>query len=470
MGTFNFWDVEIWSFIITISVLIGAMLLANILRRKIPFLRRSLLPSAVLGGFIVLIIESVYKKITGSSMFEANTLESLTYHGLGLGFIALAWRHLDGVKGKKARRDVFHTSTVTVGGYLIQALVGLIITAVLFYLIGSFAAGGIILPMGYGQGPGQAFNWGVNYENGYGFINGSSFGLTVAAMGFVSACAGGLFYLNRPELKGKLRKDGEEIRDDLKAEDYCGENEIPVSESLDKLTVQFGLVFLTYAVAFLSMWLLYKYVLLPAGGFALNTINPLIWGFNFLVGTAWAILFKNIGNKLRAKGVMHREYTNNFMLNRISGLMFDLMVVASIASIDLSAFRYKEFWLPLLLICVAGALVTYWYCRRLCRHLFPDYSDEMFLVMFGMLTGTASTGVILLREIDPLFKTPASHNLIYQNLWSIVLGAPMLLMMGFVPRSMTHQFVCMGIILLLFCILLVVQYRDVSFRKKEKAE
>ena len=470
MGTFNFWDVEIWSFIITISVLIGAMLLANILRRKIPFLRRSLLPSAVLGGFIVLIIESVYKKITGSSMFEANTLESLTYHGLGLGFIALAWRHLDGVKGKKARRDVFHTSTVTVGGYLIQALVGLIITAVLFYLIGSFAAGGIILPMGYGQGPGQAFNWGVNYENGYGFINGSSFGLTVAAMGFVSACAGGLFYLNRPELKGKLRKDGEEIRDDLKAEDYCGENEIPVSESLDKLTVQFGLVFLTYAVAFLSMWLLYKYVLLPAGGFALNTITPLIWGFNFLVGTAWAILFKNIGNKLRAKGVMHREYTNNFMLNRISGLMFDLMVVASIASIDLSAFRYKEFWLPLLLICVAGALVTYWYCRRLCRHLFPDYSDEMFLVMFGMLTGTASTGVILLREIDPLFKTPASHNLIYQNLWSIVLGAPMLLMMGFVPRSMTHQFVCMGIILLLFCILLVVQYRDVIFRKKEKAE
>ena len=120
----------------------------------------------------------------------------------------------------------------------------------------------------------------------------------------------------------------EEIKDDLKAEDYCGENEIPVSESMDKLTIQFGLVFLTYAVAFLSMWLLYKFVLAPAGGFAMNTINPLIWGFNFLVGTAWAILFKNIGNKLRAKGIMHREYTNNFMLNRISGLMFDIIVVS----------------------------------------------------------------------------------------------------------------------------------------------
>ena len=91
--------------------------------------------------------------------------------------------------------------------------------------------------------------------------------------------------------------------------------------------------------------------------------------------------------------------------------------------------------------------------------------------MYGTLTGTASTGVILLREIDPLFKTPASHNLIYQNLWSIVLGAPMLLMMGFVPRSMTHQFVCMGIIVLLFGIMLLLQYRDVLFKKKkEEAE
>ena len=33
----------------------------------------------------------------------------------------------------------------------------------------------------------------------------------------------------------------------------------------------------------------------------------------------------------------------------------------------------------------------------------------------GMLTGTASTGVILLREIDGNFKTPAADNLVYQT-------------------------------------------------------
>lgn len=467
---FNFWDGEVWSFVVTLALLLGAMILANLLRRKINFLRRSLVPSAVLGGFILLFLDEIYKAVFGQSMFDLTTLEALTYHGLGLGFIALAWRHLDGVKGKKARKDVFNTSTVTVGGYLIQGIAGLLITIGFSYILKKcFPAGGLLLPMGYGQGPGQAFNWGTNYQNQYGFTNGSSFGLTIAAMGFVSACVGGVYYLNIMRKAGDPRAELEnaETVEDLSAEQITGANEIPISESMDKLTVQFALVFATYLVSYFSMWAVYKYLLLPAGGFCMNTINPLIWGFNFLIGTAWAILFKNIGNKLRAKGIMKREYTNNFMLNRISGLMFDIMVVSSIVAIDLSAFRYKEFWIPLLLLCIAGALITYWYVKVLCKKLFPDYSDEMFLAMYGMLTGTASTGIILLREIDPLYKTPASHNLIYQNLWSIVLGAPMLLLLGFAGRSLTWAWISLGIIVLLFAFILFLQFREDIFKKKK---
>ncbi len=91
----------------------------------------------------------------------------------------------------------------------------------------------------------------------------------------------------------------------------------------------------------------------------------------------------------------------------------------------------------------------------------------MFHAMYGMLTGTASTGVILLREIDPQFSTPTSHNLIYQNLWAIVLGAPMLLMLGIVPRSMSHLLICFGILIVLFALILAIQYRDRIFRRKQ---
>ena len=86
-----------------------------------------------------------------------------------------------------------------------------------------------------------------------------------------------------------------------------------------------------------------------------------------------------------------------------------------------------------------------------------------------MLTGTASTGVILLREIDPLYETPASHNLIYQNLWAIVLGAPMLLLLGFVARSLSWTFIGMGIIAALFGMMLCIQALLIR-RAKKKAQ
>jgi len=460
-GELNFWDIEVWRFVITLSILFGAMLLANTLRRKVQFLKKSLIPSSVLGGFIVLIANAAFKAIFGQSMFVTSTLEALTFHGLGLGFVALAWRSSDKVKSRKARRDIFNTSTVVVGSYLVQAVAGLLITIALFYLIGSYAAAGVLLPMGYGQGPGQAYNWGSIYQ-GYteypAFANGASFGLTVAAMGFVCASVGGVYHLNKMRRRGDKRAQvaNAEEMEDLSAESVTRKGEIPLSESLDKLTVQFGLIFVTYFISFAAMYGVTLF-LDKAGDFAVNTIKPLLWGFNFLVGTAFAMAGRAILRFFRKRGYMTRDYTNDFMLNRISGLMFDVMVVASIAAIDLSAFRYREFWLPLILVCVIGAALTFLYNRFMCHKLFPGYEDEAFLSLYGMLTGTASTGVILLREIDPLFDTPASHNLIYQNLWSIVLGAPMLLLLGFVARSMMWTWLCLGIFVVLLIVMVTIQ-------------
>lgn len=469
-GGMNFWDIKVWDFVFTLAVLLGAMLLANALRRQFRFVRKTLIPSSVLGGFIVLLADRIYAAITGASIFNVAVLETLTYHGLGLGFVALAWRSGKKTKTKEAKRDVFNTSTVVVGTYLLQAVIGLIISIALFYLIGSYAASGVILPMGYGQGPGQAYNWGniyQNYTDYPAFRNGASFGLTVAAMGFISASIGGIIYLNRMRRMGDKRamtENADEI-EDLTAQMVSGGGEIPLSESMDKLTVQFALIFTAYALTGGAMFAL-TLVFDAAGGFLQNTIKPLLWGFNFLTGTAMTILLKAIIKSFKTKVVIKREYTNDFMLNRISGLMFDIMVTASIAAIDLSAFREPEFVLPLLLICVFGAVITYWYNLRVCTALFPNYRDEAFLSLYGMLTGTASTGVILLREIDPLFQSPASHNLIYQNLWSILLGAPMLLMMGLVARGIQMTFVVFGALLALFVCIFVYQFAFAAKRRK----
>ena len=201
------------------------------------------------------------------------------------------------------------------------------------------------------------------------------------------------------------------------------------------------------------------------GGFFSGTVKPLIWGFNFLIGTVCAMLLKAILSACKRAGILKRAYTNNFMLSRIAGVMFDIMVTASIAAIDLSAFRNREFILPLLLICVLGAVATYLYVNFVVKRLFSGYRDEAFLSLYGMLTGTASTGVILLREIDPLFETPASNNLIYQQLWAIVFGFPMLLLMGVSPQSTGWTWLTLGCLAALYAAMNLILFRKQIFHR-----
>ena len=48
----NFWDASIWSFVISLTILMIAMLVANMLRHAFPALAKLMIPSSVLGGFL----------------------------------------------------------------------------------------------------------------------------------------------------------------------------------------------------------------------------------------------------------------------------------------------------------------------------------------------------------------------------------------------------------------------------------
>jgi len=405
-------------------------------------------------------------------IFQVFTLEILTYHGLGLGFVALALKTEERRKSKEANKDIFNTGITVVSTYLLHGVVGLAITLGLSYVIGNWAAGGMLLPMGYGQGPGQAYNWGNIYQNATAyppFHGGVSFGLGIAAMGFIASGIGGVIYLNIMKANGRIKPsilDPEAADGDITTEYITKKDEIALTESLDKMTVQIGLVVLTYIGAFILMYCA-SLGLDYLGGAAADTVKPIIWGFNFLIGTLCAILLKAVLSYCRKIKLVKREYRNNFMLNRIAGFMFDLMVVASITAIDLSAFRERSFWIPLALLCIFGALATYFQIRIVSRKIFPEYTDESFLALYGMLTGTVSTGIILLREADPGFETPAAKNLVYQQLWAIVFGFPMLLLMGVAPQSMQMSWLVLALLVVLFVAMKLLLFRSYIFKRKK---
>ena len=165
---------------------------------------------------------------------------------------------------------------------------------------------------------------------------------------------------------------------------------------------------------------------------------------------------------------MHRDLTNNFLLDRISGFMFDLMIIAGVAAIDLT--QLSTLVVPILIICTLGAVGTFIYVRIASNHLYKGYEQEMFFAMFGMLTGTASNGMILLREIDPKFDTPASTNLVLQSVPAIAFGGAILLVLGYCPKGLTEACVTLGILLAAFVIYTLVIFRRKLFKSKKKVE
>lgn len=121
------------------------------------------------------------------------------------------------------------------------------------YISGLNAAAGIILALGYGQGTGQALNYGNIYENTYGFVGGANFGLAIAALGFLSASIGGVIYLNYLKRKGKVKVQISENSEEMNLEKIQGKNEIPLNSSIDKLTIQIAIVICIYIVSYFIM-------------------------------------------------------------------------------------------------------------------------------------------------------------------------------------------------------------------------
>ena len=460
----DFWDFNAWGAFLVIAIVLVTLLLANIIKKALPFMKNTLLPTSVLAGVMLLVFDAIWTASTGESFFDVTvggnflfgarggnkSLETITYHSLALGFIASTLKSSSSRISKKRLGEVIDTGVTTVATYIIQGIVGLAVTmlAVLF-IKDFFGAAGILLPFGYGQGTGQALNYGTIFE-AKGFDGGASFGLSVAALGFLSASIGGVVHLNIVRHREKL---GKSTRTDsiLHSEDIEDIDEVPMQESIDKMTLQLCLIAAGYMMTFGII-------------VGLSALFPgmadIIYGFNFLIGVLSASLIKVIMKLLKRMHVIKEKYTNNFLLTRVSNLFFDVMVVAGIAAIDLKVLG--KYWHVLIVLGVVGLVVTYLYNKIIAKKLFPDYKEEQFLMMYGMLTGTASTGIILLREADPDFKTPAADNMVFQNFPAIILGFPMMFIAKMAPDNVWLVF---GILVVYFAVLNVVLFRRTIFKK-----
>jgi len=452
----------VWSFVVQIGLLLLFLMLGNILRRVIPLFRKCLIPSALLGGALLLITDIICNQF-GVTLVDNRMMQVITYHCLAIGFAAMTLK-TEKSTHKTNKSQVVEFGALQGGTYMLQAFVGLGITLILFLItrygnkVISYICG-LILPLAYGQGPGNALSWDINFTNvpAAQFAGNGSFGLSLASIGFVVASVFGVLYINIQKKRGglfirKANPTGEVIDQT----NPTGE-EIPDNESIDKFTIQVGFVALAYAISFGFMCLL---------GALSDFTNSIAWGFNFLWASLAAMLIKAVIKPLRKRKLMNRGYINNYQMDRISGFSFDLMIVAGVAAIQIN--DIKNYILPIVILSLVGTVITFVYIRLVAKECFRGFEHEFFLMSFGTLTGTASNGMILMKEIDPGLRTPTSSLYILSNFPSMVMIAPLLLLLGFAGNSLTNAVIACCIFFTLWFVYTVYLFRRRIFKKHYK--
>ncbi len=466
-GMANSWDFTlanysgVWATLVQIGLLVIALLVGNALRLRVPLFRKCLIPSALLGGLLLLVVNIICKRFD-FALVDQHFVQVVTYHTLGIGFAAMTLK-TDKPKMKAKRSQIFEFAALQGGVYMMQAFVGLLITIALFLLTknGGKAISyvcGLILPLAFGQGPGNALTWDINFTNtaAAGFSGNGSFGLSLASIGFIVASVFGVLYINyykKRDLKIREASDKATITDHTNPSG----NEIPDNESIDKFSVQIGLVAAAYAIAFGIMVLL---------GILSDFTNSVVWGFNFMWAAIGAVITKATVKLCRKRKWMSREYINNYQMDRISGFAFDLMIVAGVAAIEIK--DIKDYIIPIIILTLVGAVTTYIYIRKAAKSCFKGMEHEFFLMSFGTLTGTASNGMILMKEIDPCLKTSVSNLYVLSTFPAMIFVAPLLFLLSFAASSFTNAIVACVVFFILWLIYTLYLFRRRILKKRYK--
>lgn len=424
-----------WSFFIDVGIVSVALLLATLIRARVRFFQKFLIPNALTAGFILLFFYNFAGPPLGIGQ---DGLGETVYHLLSLSFIAMMLRKTESKRGRGGRGVMWFSiaATFQMGA---QGFIGLLLTIIFAatFLPGLFPSFGLLVPLGYALGPGQAFAIGSGWEP-FGFIGAGSVGLTFAAIGFLLACFVGVFLINYGIRHGWITKNADEIaHTDSGPGVRPAGSTMPVgarlttdSDAIDSMTVNLGMVAGCYLVTYLFLQLI-TWLLSFAGDLGTDLALNL-WGISFVFASVVALVTRNLMRKAKVDHVL-----DNGSLTRISGTSVDMTVAAAVGAISLVI--VGQYWVPIVIIAaVAGVFVSIsvpWMGSR----LFGNHRLHRTLILFGAMTGTLPTGLALLRVIDPDFETPVGSDYVYSSAIVFLMVIPLILVINLPAYAVTRN-------------------------------
>lgn len=384
------------------------LLFGLLLRAFVPFFQKYLFPASLIGGMAGLALIN-----TGFLPMDTELVKAFAYHFFNISFISVGLTPPDpdaatGKTGRTLTKGSVWMALVQGATFPMQAVIG---TLIVFL----FAAGGLplfetfgfLLPLGFNEGPGQALSFGRVWETA-GFADAATIGLTFAALGYFFS-----FFVGVPMANRGLKKktSAREKLPEFFSRGILPKNQTPPSAggmtthsaNLDSLAFQFAQVGVVYLVTYL--FLVFSTRILPADA------AGMLWGFFFLFGLVFAVILRSLAARTPFFRLMNAPFQR-----RITGFSVDYLIVATGCAIELIVLQ--KYMMPVAMTALAGGVLTTLLVWMLGRRL-SGYSLERAVAIYGVVTGTVSCGLMLLRIVDPEFKTPVARELGFMNIFAV---------------------------------------------------
>ncbi|MFP4064347.1 MAG: sodium/glutamate symporter [Bacteroidales bacterium] len=407
-------------------ILLLFLLAGKVLRAKVGLLQRIFLPASIIGGFLALLFGPYLLDVLPDFLYITwsdipGLLINIVFASLFLGVMIPGVRTMWTQGGSQLCFGMIVGS----GQYLVAMLLTVLLLTPLFGVPPIFAT---LLEIGFAGGHGTAAGMQPVFTE-LGFPAGSALAQMSATVGIITAVVGGVFYINIAIRRGycvnldqskgipRYKKVGLIPEKDR----FPSSNATVASESIEPLAFHFAIV----GMAILIGWLLLAGV---------RQLHPILSGFPlFPLAMVGGMIVQAVSAKIKVS-----QYYDRLTFERILGLSLDILVVAAIASIRLDLF-IANFW-PFAILMLTGIAWLFFCLVVLAPRMFPYNWLERGVTEYGMQSGVTAMGLLLLRLVDPHYKTDTAQAFGFkQMLYEPFLGG------GFITATAPFILIGLGI-------------------------
>lgn len=404
------------------------LLVGTFLRAKVPVFQSLYLPASVIGGFIGLLLGPNMLNLlpfTDDIMSVATSLPGVLITPVFAAIPMCATLKKSDTNALKKSNDILVLTMILGGFFLFQCCLG-IISAMVCRALGAntYDVMGLELAYGFNGGHGMAASLGSALKD-FGNANWQSaqdMGMTTSTVGLVGGLIIGVILINYAIKKGYTTQitSAANASKEMRVGLYDRDSELPelckqtsVPNNVETLSLHLALILVASAIGY---WL--------EG--ILGQIDNII--FASMAGWFYAMVVMLIMWRL----ICMLKWDHHFdeaAKNKICGFLSDYIVVAAIMSINIKILA--SYWVPLVVMCVAGLVITPVCLYFICKKFLRTNWFEKSLGTIGANTGVFVTGMLLIKMADPELKTDALNdysiaatlcNLIAMPLISLELG------------------------------------------------